>query len=109
MVKQCLSVYAPRVERPGIAEFHLFSAKWNAALFAFSQPSPPFTSRKPRLLGCAKVAGAMVSPRSKINFDMEANLALTVLPYIAAALGVAVFALTTSAPAINGAEKSDAN
>jgi len=41
----------------------------------------------------------MLPPRSKNNFDMEANLALTVLPYIAAALGVAVFALATAAPA----------
>ncbi|WP_398482107.1 hypothetical protein [Tardiphaga sp.] len=32
-------------------------------------------------------------------------MALTVLPYIAAALGVAVFALTTSAPAMARAEK----
>lgn len=64
--------------------------------FAFSQPSTPFICRKPRLLGRGKFARAMLPPRSKNNFDMEANLALTVLPYIAAALGVAVFALATA-------------
>jgi hypothetical protein len=40
------------------------------------------------------------------QFRQEATLALTVLPYIAAVLGVTVFALVTSAPA--KANRSDA-
>jgi hypothetical protein len=40
------------------------------------------------------------------QFRQEATLALTVLPYIAAVLGVTVFALVTSVPA--KANQSDA-
>jgi hypothetical protein len=73
--------------------------------FAFSQPSPPFTCRQPRLLGRGEAAGGDGGRTIENQFRQEATLALTVLPYIAAALGVAVFALTTSAPAMARAEK----
>jgi hypothetical protein len=69
------------------------------ALFAFSQPWPSFTCRQPRPLGRREGRGSQGGRTIENQFRQEATLALTVLPYIAAVLGAAVFALATSAPA----------
>jgi len=73
--------------------------------FSFSQPSLPFTCRQPRLLGRREGREGDGGCTIENQFRQEATLALTILPYIAAALGVTVFALATSAPA--RAEKSE--
>ncbi|WP_398464529.1 hypothetical protein [Tardiphaga sp.] len=103
MVKQILTVSAWRVESHESRDFRGFSAKRkrsngiaerNAVCLLSTIEAvhlPETTPVRPREVRPSDAASTIEK-----NFDMEANLALTVLPYIAAALGVAVFALATA-------------